>query len=88
MYTTDAIERLNSALRRLNSQRSVFPSDTALLKSLYLVTFEATKKWTMPLRKYGKAYGELLIMYDRRLNWHKFPDMIKGEIQGLLRDRP
>lgn len=68
MYTTNAIESLNSALRRLNSQRSVFPSDTALLKAPYLATFEATKKWTMPLRNWGKVYGELSIMYDRRLN--------------------
>ena len=67
MYTTNAIESLNSALRRLNSQRSVFPSDTALLKALYLATFEATKKWTMPLRNWGKVYGELSIMYDGRL---------------------
>lgn len=64
MYTTNAIESLNSVLRRLNSQRSVFPSDTALLKALYLATFEATKKWTMPLRNRGKVYGELSIMYD------------------------
>ena len=67
MYATNAIESLNSALRRLNSQRSVFPSDTALLKALYLATFEATKKWTMPLRNWGKVYGELSIMYDGRL---------------------
>ena len=67
MYTTNAIESLNSVLRRLNSQRSVFPSDTALLKALYLATFEATKKWTMPLRNWGKVYGELSIMYDGRL---------------------
>ena len=67
MYTTNAIESLNRALRRLNSQRSVFPSDTALLKALYLATFEATKKWTMPLRNWGKVYGELSIMYDGRL---------------------
>lgn len=45
----------------------VFPSDTALLKALYLATFEATKKWTMPLRNWGKVYGELSIMYDGRL---------------------
>ena len=63
----NAIESLNSALRRLNSQRSVFPSDTALLKALYLATFEATKKWTMPLRNWGKVYGELSIMYEGRL---------------------
>lgn len=42
-YATNAIESLNSMLRRLNRQRSVFPSSQALLKALYLVTFEATK---------------------------------------------
>jgi transposase-like protein len=67
IYTTNAIESLHSTYRRLNSQRSVFPSDTALLKSLYLATFEATKKWTMPIRDWGRVYGELSIMYDGRL---------------------
>ena len=67
IYTTNAIESLNSTYRRLNSQRSVFPSDTALLKALYLSTFEATKKWTMPLRNWGRVYGELSIMYSDRI---------------------
>jgi len=67
VYTTNAIESLHSTYRRLNSQRSVFPGDTALLKSLYLATFEATKKWTMPIRDWGKIYGEFSIMYDGRL---------------------
>lgn len=67
IYTTNAIESLNSTYRKLNRQRSVFPSDTSLLKALYLATFEATKKWTMPLRNWGKVYGELSIMYEGRL---------------------
>ncbi len=67
IYTTNAIESLNSTYRRLNSQRSVFPSDTALLKALYLATFEAVKKWTLPIRNWGKVYGELSIMYEGRL---------------------
>lgn len=67
IYTTNAIESLNSTYRRLNSQRSVFPSDTALLKALYLATFEATKKWTLPIRNWGQVYGELSIMYEGRL---------------------
>ena len=50
IYTTNAIESLNSGYRRLNKQRSVFPSDTALLKALYLATQEISKKWTIPLR--------------------------------------
>ena len=67
IYTTNSIESLNSSYRRLNRQRSVFPSSQALLKALYLATFEATKKWTMPLRNWGKVYGELSIMYPSRL---------------------
>lgn len=67
IYTTNAIESLNATYRKLNRQRSVFPSDSALLKALYLSTFEATKKWTMPLRNWGQVYGELSIMYEGRL---------------------
>ena len=67
IYTTNAIESLNSTYRKLNRQRSVFPSDTALLKGLYLATFEATKRWTMSIRNWGQVYGELSIMYDGRL---------------------
>ena len=66
-YTTNAIESLNLSYRRLNRQRSVFPSSQSLLKALYLATFEATKKWTMPLRNWGKVRGELSIMFPDRL---------------------
>ena len=68
IYTTNAIESLNSGYRRLNKQRSVFPSDTAILKALYLATHEIAKKWTMPLRNWGKVLGELEIMYPDRLD--------------------
>lgn len=67
IYTTNAIESLNSTYRKLNRQRSVFPSDTALLKALYLATFEATKKWTATIRNRAQVYGELSIMYEGRL---------------------
>lgn len=53
--------------RKLKRQRSVSPSDKALLKALYLSTFEATKRWSMPIRNWGQVYGELSIMYDGRL---------------------
>ena len=67
IYTTNAIESLHSTYRKLNRQRSVFPSDTALLKALYLATFEATKRWTMKMRNWGKVYGEFSIMYEGRM---------------------
>jgi transposase-like protein len=66
-YTTNAIESLNSSYRRLNRQRSVFPSSQALLKALYLATFEIAKKWTMPIRNWGCVRGELTLMYPERL---------------------
>lgn len=66
-YTTNAIESLNASYRRINRQRSVFTSSQALLKALYLATFEATKKWTMPIRNWGKVRGELTIMYPDRM---------------------
>ena len=67
-YTTNAIESLNSCYRRLNKQRSVFPSSQALMKALYLGTFEVAKKWTMPIRNWGKVHGELEIMYPERMS--------------------
>ena len=66
-YTTNAIESLNSSYRRLNRQRNVFTSSQALLKALYLATYEATKKWTLPIRNWGKVRGELTIMYPDRM---------------------
>ena len=69
IYTTNAIESLNSSYRRLNRQRSVFPDSQALMKALYLATTEATKKWTMPIRNWGRVYGEFSIMYEDRISY-------------------
>ena len=69
IYTTNAIESLNSTYKKLNRQRSVFPSEKALMKSLYLSTLQATKKWTQPLRNWGKVYGEFSVMYEGRFPW-------------------
>ena len=65
-YTTNAIESPNSSCR-LNRQRSVFPSSQALLKALYLATFEIVKKWTVPIRNWGKIRGEPAVMYPERM---------------------
>lgn len=67
IYTTNAIESLNSTYKKLNRQRAVFPSNKALLKALYLSTLQVTGKWTQPIRNWGKAYGEFSIMYEGRM---------------------
>lgn len=55
IYTTNAIESLNSTYKKLNRQRSIFPNDTALLKALYLATLQATKKMGAATEKLGKS---------------------------------
>ena len=67
IYTTNAIESVNSVYKKLNRQRSVFPSSKALLKSLYLSTLQVTKKWTQPIHGWGTAYSEFCIMYEGRM---------------------
>ena len=69
IYTTNAIESLNSCYRRLNKQRSVFPDPQSLLKALYLATIEITKKWSIPIRNWGLVFGELSIMFEDRLTY-------------------
>lgn len=67
LYTTNPIESLNSQYRRINRSRSVFPSEDALKKAIFLATQNITKKWTMKIRNWGKIYGELSVMFDGRL---------------------
>ena len=66
MYTTNAIESVNSGFRRLNRGRTVFPNAASLLKALYLATWKLTKKWTMPVQNWRQVYAELNIMYPGR----------------------
>ena len=68
IYTTNAIESLNSGFRRLNRSRNVFPDSKALLKVLYLAADNITKKWTNTLRDWGQVYAELSVMYGERLS--------------------
>ena len=67
LYTTNVIESLNSQYRKLNSTRSVFPSDDSLKKALYLSTLQITKKWTMKIHNWGMIFGELSIHFEGRL---------------------
>ena len=67
IYTTNAIESVNSTYKKLNRQRSVFPSSTALLKALYLSTLQITKKWRQALKNWGGIYGEFSIIYEGRM---------------------
>jgi transposase-like protein len=67
VYTTNAIESLNSVIRKVTKKRKLFPSDDSAKKVIYLAIQEASKKWTMPIRNWKAALNRFMIEFDDRL---------------------
>jgi len=67
IYTTNAIESLNSVIRKVIKKRKLFPSDDSAKKVVYLAIQEASKKWTMPIRNWKAALNRFMIEFEDRL---------------------
>ena len=67
MYTTNAIESLNSSYRRANRNRVVFPTSMSLLKTLYLATKNIEKKWIVRHKNWDIILSQLSILYPERI---------------------
>jgi len=70
IYTTNAIESLNSVIRKSVKTRKVFPSDDAAMKVIYLAIEAASKKWTMPIRNWKPALNRFMIEFEEQLASH------------------
>jgi len=68
MYTTNAIESLNSQFRKVTKTKLIFPSDDSLLKMLYLATENITKKWQRIYKDWDLVVNQLGIMFADALN--------------------
>lgn len=68
IYTTNAIESLNSTLRTAVRSRGHFPSDEAATKLVYLVLRGVIKKWKMPQREWTAAMTQFAVMFGNRFN--------------------
>lgn len=68
IYTTNAIESLNSVIRKAIKKRKLSPSDEAVKKVVYLATMEASKKWIMLIRDWRSARNYFMIVFDERLS--------------------
>src|ERR1700761_2047265 len=66
LYTTNAIEALNSKLRRAVRARGHFPSDEAATKLLFLVLNRSEKEWIMPPREWSMAQAQFAILFGER----------------------
>ena len=67
IYTTNAIESLNSVIRKATRKRKLFPTDDSAKKVIYLAIEAASKKWTMPIRNWKPALNRFMIMFEDRL---------------------
>jgi len=67
IYTTNAIESLNSCLRKIIKHRRVFPHDEAATKLIYLAVQNISKKWTMPIQNWKAALNQLAILFAERM---------------------
>ncbi len=68
IYTTNAIEALNSKLRRAIRARGHFPTDEAAMKLLFLVLNRSEKEWTMPAREWCMAKAQFAVMFGERFS--------------------
>lgn len=67
IYTTNLIENLNGKIRKYTKNKLSFPTDEAVIKSVYLASKEASKKWTMPIRDWGTILNSFLIIFGNRI---------------------
>ncbi|MCP4648865.1 MAG: transposase, partial [PVC group bacterium] len=67
VYTTNAIESLNSTLRKVIKNRNSFPNDDSVIKLLFMALQNIMKKWTMPIRNWPLAVHQFAIRFGDRV---------------------
>ena len=66
IYTTNAIESLNSVIRKAIKHRKNFRTDESVMKVIYLAMEKASEKWNMPIRNWNAAMNRFEIMFPDR----------------------
>jgi transposase-like protein len=72
IYTTNAIESVNSVIRKFTKNRKIYPNEESALKLVYLAITEASKKWTRPIRNWKQALNHFAVLFEDRM-----PDLSK-----------
>ena len=68
IYTTNAIESLNSVIRKSIRNRKIFPNEQSAMKVIYLAIMKASERWTKPLRDWKAAMNLFAIKYEERFD--------------------
>lgn len=70
IYTTNAIESLNSVIRKATRQRKIFPHDESALKVTFMAIQAASQKWTRPIQNWKDALNQFIIQFEDRVTDH------------------
>ncbi|MEC0371641.1 IS256 family transposase [Paenibacillus chibensis] len=70
IYTTNMIESYHRQLRKVTKGKSIFPTDEALLKMLYLATMDVTRKWTGRVQNWGQMLLQFSVFFQDRIGNH------------------
>jgi transposase-like protein len=67
IYTTNAIESVNSVIRKFTRNRKIYPNEESALKIVYMAIHEASRKWTMPIHHWKQALNHFAILFEDRM---------------------
>jgi putative transposase len=67
IYTTNAIESVNSVIRKFTRNRKQYPNAESAIKLVYMAIHEASKRWTLPIRGWKAALNHFAILFENRL---------------------
>jgi putative transposase len=67
IYTTNAIESVNSVIRKFTRNRKIYPNEESALKLVFMAIREAAKKWTMPIHHWKQALNHFAVLYENRM---------------------
>jgi transposase-like protein len=67
IYTTNAIESVNSVIRKFTRNRKIYPNEASALKLVYMAIREASKKWTKAIHHWKQALNHFAIMFEGRM---------------------
>jgi len=67
IYTTNAIESVNSVIRKFTKNRKIYPNGQSALKLVYMAIHEASKRWTMPIHHWKQSLNHVAIRCEDRM---------------------
>jgi len=67
IYTTNIIENLNRQIRKFTSNKSMFPTDDAVKKSVYLAVLNSEINNTQKIKNWTLIQNQFLLLYPDRI---------------------